>query len=382
MKFLSFKILIVFILLPPVCYILSIHYLENHLSRKYLTAIEEIYIGDTDQLFAGSILLGQAINENIDTYLRNETLVKWGVVVNVTVSTENGQIVYPAYVAKAHENTITESDPMRIAAENYSILQEGLNVKVDVTLQHNAPLSNLMLGGYCFIFLLGLYFYYRTGVRKFTIEERRQRKHIDNLIAMEKSQSQKLISLAQNREELAYEIKKTQKQLEDAKFKAGINEDNFIEEIVKLEEKITENVVFQNELQENIEKLQKRIEFFEQDKKLDTTKAGKDRKKIKKKFSVLYKNIIIHNRAFDGFMTLSDDLQIKCEEIIHHLNHDSRQVQVKRKVFSKKSRVTVLEVLFAYKGRLYFRNKKGKIEILSIGTKNSQAGDLAFLDNL
>jgi len=381
MKFLSFKILIVFILLPPVCYILSIQYLENHLSRKYLTAIEEIYIGDTDQLFAGSILLGQAINENIDTYLRNETLMTWGVVVNVTVSAENGQIVYPAYV-KAHENTISESDPMRIAAENYRVLREGLNVKVDVTLQHNTPVSNLMLGGYCFIFLLGLYFYYRTGARKFTIEERRQRKNIDSLMAMEKSQSQKLISLTQNREELAYEIKKTRKQLEDAKFKAGINEDNFIEEIVKLEEKITENIVFQNELRENIEKLQKRIEFFEQDKRLDTTKARKDRKKIKKKFSVLYKKIIIHNRAFNGFMTLSDDLQIKCEEIIHHLNHDSRQVQVKRKVFSKKSRVTVLEVLFAYKGRLYFRNIQGKIEILSIGTKNSQAGDLAFLDNL
>jgi len=292
----------------------------------------------------------------------------------VTVGTDNGRIVYPTY-SNAGENPIADSDSMRIAAENYRILQEGLNVNVDVTFQHNTLISNLILGGYSFVFLLGLYFYYRTGVRRFMAEEHWQRENIDNLVAMEKSRSQKLFSLTQNREELVCEIKKTRKQLEDTKSKVGKNEDDFIEEIVKLEEKITKNIAFQDELQ-------KKIKSFEQDKRADTPKTGKDRKKIKKKFSVLYKNTIVHDRAISGFMALSDDLQIKSEEIIHQLNYDSQQVLIKRKVFSKKSRVTVLEVLFAYKGRLYFRNIKGKIEILSIGTKNSQAGDLTFLDNL
>jgi hypothetical protein len=381
MKFLPFKILIVFILLPPVCYILSIQYLENHLSRKYLNAIEEIYIGDTGPLFAGSALLDQVINDNIDAYLRNETLIKWGTIVNVTVSGENGQIVYPAY-AKSHENTTTESDPLPIAAENYRMLQEGLNVKVNVTLPHNTLISNLILGGYSFLFLLGLYFYYRTGARKFMMAQRRQRENIHRLVATEKSQSQKLSILTQNREEMAGEIERTRHQLEDTKSKASKNEDNFIEEIVNLEKKISKNIAVQGELKKNIEKLQKEIGSFQPDKRPDTTKARKEREKIKKKFSVLYKNIIVHDRAIDGFMTLSDEMQIKGEEIIHQMNSDSQQIQVKRKVFNKKSRATVLEVLFAYKGRLYFRNIKGKIEILSIGTKNSQAGDLAFLNHL
>ncbi len=381
MKFLSFKILVVFVLLPPVCYILSIQYLENYLSRKYSKEIEEIYIGDTGPLFAGSALLGQVINDHIDEYLRNITLIRWGVVVNVTVRAANGQRVYPAY-AKTEEDSITESDPMQMAAENYRILQKGLNIRVDVSLPHNTLISNSMLGGYSIIFMLGLYFYYRTGARKIMIEERRQRENIDKLVALEKSQSQKLSFLTQNREELAVEIEKTREQLENEKIEASINEDNFIEEIVKLEEKISENVALQNELQENIEKLQKKIGSFKQVKRPETTKTKKEKKNIKKKFTVLYKNIIIHDRALNGFMALSDDLQIKGEEIIHQLNHDAQQVPVKRKVFSKKSRVTVLEVLFAYKGRLYFRNINGKIEILSIGTKNSQAGDLAFLDNL
>lgn len=56
---------------------------------------------------------------------------------------------------------------------------------------------------------------------------------------------------------------------------------------------------------------------------------------------------------------------------------------IKRKVFSKKSRETVLEVLFAYRGRLYFRTSRDQhVEILTIGTKNTQLKDLEFIDRL
>jgi len=65
------------------------------------------------------------------------------------------------------------------------------------------------------------------------------------------------------------------------------------------------------------------------------------------------------------------------------LNEDPSLVTIKRKVFGKKGRQTVLEVVFGYKGRLYFRKKKdGKIDILIIGSKNSQPKDLEFLNTL
>jgi hypothetical protein len=76
-------------------------------------------------------------------------------------------------------------------------------------------------------------------------------------------------------------------------------------------------------------------------------------------------------------------MKIKSEEIIHKLNENPKLVPVKRKVFSKKGRATVQEVIFAYNGRLYYRaSTHGRIEILTIGTKNTQAKDLEFLDNL
>ena len=104
---------------------------------------------------------------------------------------------------------------------------------------------------------------------------------------------------------------------------------------------------------------------------------------IKKRFNTLYKNIIIHDRAVSGFVDLNDDFKIKAEEIIHQLNNDPGLVTVKRKVFGGKGHETVLEAVFAYKGRLYFRNNRDKrVEVLAIGTKNTQARELEFLARL
>ena len=49
----------------------------------------------------------------------------------------------------------------------------------------------------------------------------------------------------------------------------------------------------------------------------------------------------------------------------------------------KRKNKTLFEVIFAYKGRLYFRKAKdNRIEVLTVGTKNTQVKDLEFLDNI
>jgi hypothetical protein len=56
---------------------------------------------------------------------------------------------------------------------------------------------------------------------------------------------------------------------------------------------------------------------------------------------------------------------------------------VKRKVFLGKAALTVLESEFAYRGRIYWRRgANGKVEILAVGTKNTQPKDLAHLESL
>jgi hypothetical protein len=82
-------------------------------------------------------------------------------------------------------------------------------------------------------------------------------------------------------------------------------------------------------------------------------------------------------------LDLEEDMQLKAEEVIHTLNQDCGKVPVKRKVFSGKGALSVVESEFAHRGRMYWRrNASGKVEVLVIGTKNSQGRDLAHLEAL
>lgn len=105
--------------------------------------------------------------------------------------------------------------------------------------------------------------------------------------------------------------------------------------------------------------------------------------KLGRRIKVLYKNIDITDRALDGLSDLDEDIGLKAEELIHQLNDDPSLVNIKRKVFSKKGKATVFEVIFAYRGRLYFRKtSQNRVEVLAIGTKKTQNKDLAYLDSL
>jgi hypothetical protein len=99
-----------------------------------------------------------------------------------------------------------------------------------------------------------------------------------------------------------------------------------------------------------------------------------------KRFRSLYKNIAFTKRSADGFLSLTDELQLKAEKVIHKLNDDVSTVPIKRKVFGKGGKMNVLEAEFSYSGRIYFqRDSQSRVKILAIGTKNTQEEDLAYV---
>ena len=382
MKFLSFKILILCILLPPILYIFSLQSIESHLNRRYAKEIGDIYTGDTRPLFDGSVRLKDAINNNIDRYLQSKPILSLGVKAKVTVSTKKNTILYPA-VFNDEEGDILSSAPIQIAAENYNLMNEGLVVNVDVILEHNTLLSNAILAFYICVSVLVLFLYYRTGIKKARQEDTKKETEIARLLEFEKNHTSKLKDLIKVKQKLIAEIIKIKRKLVHERIRASKNEDDLIKEIVALEENINENIALQNEKQEEINALKGKIKLFEKERQKENKQKTNRFNRVRKRFKTLYKNISVNKRALNGFFDLTDDMKIKVEEIIHKLNEDPSFVLVKRKVFGKKGRATVQEVIFAYKGRLYFRKTKdGKIEILTIGTKNTQAKDLEFLDNL
>jgi hypothetical protein len=376
MQHFSFKVFLICILLPPLLYVFTLQALENHMRERYTREIEEIYTGDTRSLFDGSIPLKNAISRNIDNYLRESRLINWGVKANVQVTTKQDTILYPSAFEK--EDSLEMPDPLKTAADNYKLMNEGLVVRMDVKLEHNRLLSNAILSFYILASILVLYSYYRAGAHKARQDDMERAGEIDRLQELERKRIDRLKALEREKISLSSEIRQTKRTLEDEKIRASRNEDELIADIVSLEDKLEKNLALQKDQQAQIDALKDQIKRSEGGK--PTVMAADS---TLKRFNALYKNISMHKRAITGYNDLVDDMKIKSEEIIHQLNDDPGLVPIKRKVFGRKGRETVLEVIFAYNGRLYYRNKKGnKIEVLAIGTKNTQAKDLEFLNNL
>ncbi len=368
--------------MPPVLYIITVLSIERHLKSRYANEIEDIYTGDTSPLFNGSIGLKDAVNKNIDRYLQSKIMIVWGVKINISVTTKHNTILYPAFF-EGEEGSLLPPDPMQVAAENYKLMNEGLVLNVDVVLDHNTLLSNAILAFYICIFVLVLSSYYRAGIKKFRQEDSEKSKAITRLEKQEKNHTKKLKTIVRDKKNLTSEIKKIKKKLEDEKIKANKTEDEMIKEIITLEDKFDKNIALQNEKQKEIDTLKEKIVLFEGERKNEKRQKVKMLNSIRKRFKALYKNLFINERAISGYIELTDDMKIKGEEIIHKLNEDPKFVPIKRKVFKKKGRGTVQEVIFSYNGRLYFRQtKNNRIEVLTIGTKNTQTKDLEFLDGI
>lgn len=354
------------------------HLLETTLDKKYTTEIEEQYLGDSKLLFDGRLSVGDAVNKNITLYLKNINFLFSELEIDVTVISKKGVAIYPPADEDAGDS-FAVNDFLKIASDNYSILDEGLKVNVTVSLERDSLLSIAIFSVFLIISLIFLYLCYIGDRKKITFEAEVKNDEILRLREFEKENSNRLSELSKESDVLKDSLTELRKQAADA----TRNEDGMLEEVIRLEEEVSENLSRQKIQQEEIDLLNEQIEKLKYGKKKGGRQKTKNRETILRRFKALYKNIIVHDRAVDGYSELEEDLKLKCEEVIHQLNEAPEKVTVKRKVFGRKGRETVLEVLFAYKGRLYFRNsKRGKAEVLAVGTKNTQARELEFLDKL
>ena len=382
MRFLSFKVLTLCIILPPVCYIITAFFAERYSRDLFAAQIENIYTGDLQPLLDGSVRLQDVISQNIDTYLKNKKIVDLGLKTDVRVVTEKGKMLYPSILGQEDISNLPP-DPSQVAADNFSLIDEGLVVKVETKFDHNTAMSNSVLAIYIMLAVFIFFLHYKSASRKAELEEREAQMEISRLRELEEENTGRLAALKEERQRLQSEFGVLKEIVEDEQKKAERNEDELIEEIEALEAKLNQNIAQQDAQQEEIIKLEERIEVYEKGQR----KVGKQKQKAadstRKRFNALYKNLSVNQRAVNGFLDLNEDLKIKAEEVIHQLNADSSKVTIKRKVFGGKGQKTVLEVVFGYKGRLYFRNTKDKrVEVLAIGTKNTQAKELEFLSGL
>lgn len=377
-----FKTLILCVLLPPFVYVFSIQLLEKTLQARYDEALAAAYTGDSRPLFDGSVRLQDVIRENVDAFIDGRKLDGWGVRIDVTVKTPEGIYLYPvAYEGSRSATDVT--DNLAVARENFSLLNNGLVKRVDVKIEHNTLISNLILL-FCVAFALLVFMVvYRRGMKMLHEDDRAKQLIIEDLSHKRKRSLSQLDQLESQRIRLAEKIGSMKIDLDRERHQASATENEMIDELVALEEKINESMALQGHQLNEINELKEKIKQFEKENEVKIRQRQKATDAVRKRFDALYKSIAMNNRAIEGFVDLTEEMKIKAEEVIHQLNDDPKLVQIKRKVFGKKNRETVFEVLFAYKGRLYFRKIAGtQMEVVVIGTKLTQNKDLSFIEKL
>lgn len=382
MRHFSIRILACCILLPPVLYLGTVAGLEVFLAREIRSGLEENLVGDTRPLLEGSIRLQKAVQENAERYLRNTSWGRLGVDVRLSIRTAGGKRLYPAAFEEERPPGET-ADPLRVAQENFRLLEEGLEVSVQARLEHNRLLSNAVLAVYVALAFAVLLLHYRQAALRNRREEEERRRETERLAALQAETSARLSAVEREREALSAETRALEERVRNERLRAERNEDDFIREIEELERKLAEHLERQKKQQQEIESLRETLAGLDRGQRREEKARLKAEEAIRRRLATLYKNINVNERAVQGMAELTEDLRLKAEEVIHQLNAAPELVTVKRKVFGKKNRETVLEVVFGYKGRMYFRRGPDRrVEVLAVGTKNTQERELEFLANL
>ena len=387
MKRFPFKILFFCIFLPPVCYMLTLNLLEGYLKNRETIKLNSLIIQNPEALYEGRYTVNEEINRNIRQYLGRSFKYKLGVRTHILVKTKDDRILYPTqylfgkesfddtYFSKPHPESLNYPE---VASENYRILNEGLILSVDVRIRHNSWLSNTILVLYIFIALLIIRKFIWKGIEETEARDEEQQRHIQKL-SNDLAQAQSRLREEKTREtDLLERINSLNRDKKDL----SKDVDGLLEEMERLEAGLQDHRRIKEETEQEVlrlmEELDQQKEIFEKPKKkkkkVDTTA---------KRFNVLYRNLAFTDRAVEGFLALNDEFQLKAEEVIHKLNEDDAQVPVKRKVFGKGGKMNVREVRFAYSGRIYFQqNSQARTKILTIGTKNTQQRDLAYIESV
>ncbi|NLD37409.1 MAG: hypothetical protein GX654_11125 [Desulfatiglans sp.] len=382
MKNFPFKILFLCIFFPPVLYIFTLNGLEIYLHNKTEERISAIVIKNEKELYAGRHSVRDEINRNISGYLiENAFHYRLGINTDVIIKTNSNNVLYPSQLngdrnEYQHHAANEVVNYMDVAAENYSILNDGLIILPEVRIRQNSWLSNSILVFYIFLALLILRSFILRSLR---YNEEREKEQANTIAKL----SERLFSY----ENEISNIKEKEKGYSDSigelnREKANLSSDidGLLEEMERLESGLKTQKELRETREREIDGLKKEIEEIKL-KSEKSKKKGRRQEIIDKRFRVLYKNLTFTEKAIDGFVDLSDELQLKAEEVIHRINEDDSAINIRRKVFSKGGKINVLEVDFAYSGRIYYQKEtKAKSNIIAIGTKATQTQDLGYLE--
>ncbi len=378
----SFRFTYVAIFVFAVAYVFTVEGLEDLLAYHYRTVLEEAVA------VAPAPEAPTQVQDNVREVVTQSRWTKLGVRVRPIVLGADGITLLYA----GGRMPLPRLDQIGIEA----LLPAQVDVEVSVP--HNAVLTNAVLVGYGAMLMAALAIYTRRLTRRAqqrlsgALDARdRSRQRAGEIESELQQVSARLASVEPEKELYADEIDSLEEErkglltrlAELEAREAGLREqapsvpDDLEQERRALEELLEEAVHDVEQRDEEIRLLQK-----------EAKRGGRDRTKdaeaLERRFRTLYKNVEMDDRALQEIGKLGDEgLRLKAEEAIKRLCDEPDSAAVRRKLGGLPPYLTIFELGFAGKGRIYYtRGQSRRYRVLLVGAKNRQKPDLEYLSRL
>lgn len=388
----SFRITYVAIFCFILLYVFTVKGLEQALGAMFRTRIATAIRVDPQ---AGSVV--DQIQTRVDAVVHGSVWTRFGGVrVIPIVFGADGST--PLYVGGRRT-------PPPIAHDPFTEAERLLPASADlvVTVPHNSLAANGVLVIYAALLIQTLFLYDRrrsrredarlqealaareqTASRAAQIEEelsalsQQMEERVEAEVAVE------IESLRDERSRLHDQLAALARRENELRSRAGHLQETLASERQGLEELLDEALADLARKDEELRGLSEKLQRSAQGTSGAATPRARDVDLVETRLHALYKNLEFDDHAIRNLVSLGDEgMKLRAEESIKRLDVDMETAAVRRKVGGLPAHLTIFELGFAGKGRVYYTNgSKRRFRILAIGAKNTQKTDLEYLSRL
>ena len=388
----SFRVTYVAIFCFLLLYVFSVKGVELALGRYFRGQVAEAIRVDAQ---AGSVV--DQVQARVDRVVHGSPWTRIGGV-RVTAIVLGADGATPLYAGGRRIPPPMPEDPL---AEAQRLLPASAEVVVSVP--HNSLVANAVLVFYAALLIQTLFLYERRRARDEdarlaqALAERQatadRAARIEGELAdlarrveerVEAEVSGELASLRAEREQLSRKLAALAGREEELRAQAGQLQQTLASERAGLEEMLDEALTDLSRKDEALRGLEEKLKRAAQGKSEGAGPRSRDIDLLGLRLRTLYKNLEIDDHALRDLISLGDEaMKLRAEESLKRLSDDVETAAVRRKVGGLPSHLTIFELGFAGKGRIYYTiGRQRRFRLLAVGAKNSQKTDLEYLSRL
>jgi len=318
------------------------------------------------------------IQNRVSDLVQTSPWVRYGGVrVNVTVLGADG--LTPLYVGGGK----IAPPPRDLSLE--ASFEEGMRLlpaisDVFVSVPHGSRLSIGIFAGYAALMLPGLLAYHRRIARL-------ERALLEAAIAARDHSAAHVRAIEEELAKVRDRLREVEPELTEREIAlrtTATRADDLEGERRALEELLEEALEDVSQKQGVIFSLEERLRLADRKESVQGKTRSRESERVAKRLRTLYKNLTVDDRAVADLVALGDEsLKLRAEELLKRLDDDRDTAAVRRKVGGLPPHLSIFELGFAGKGRIYYsRRERGGHRVFAIGGKASQKQDLEYLSRL